>query len=429
MLAVEPLWQVYAEHREEYFAVPGTRSLGLDLELIGRHQDGTEFPINVTMSLIDTGDVLLAITRVGEVTRRKQAVAKAELLDAIVEYSHDAITGLTLEGIITSWNPAAVRMYGYSNTEVIGRPELFQPPDASELALSTHRRSPPNPASTDRQARPLAPRRPAHVTTRHVGGSASGRLSRLPQSRRLTRSAPNLNSDLAALLPASSSEPAAHQREHRDHAAHSCPPGHAGAKLTRRCRPHHADEEQHEQDEVGDQPQLQHASRVVHADPQLVGVEQADSGGSTEDDEDREGVEQRWSTAKPDHGCCCAQSQPQHALQSNGGRLVPHVPLGLLPVERVAQVAPHGRRLDEPAIPIHVAVGLAMSIVKPSRSDEPSEVSVADANPPDRSKSPSHVGATATYGGQSVGPDEVAPNTREQRSARGPEPGTSFWAV
>jgi PAS domain-containing protein len=169
MLAAEPLWQVYAEHREEYFAVPGTRSLGLDLELIGRHQDGTEFPINVTMSLIDTGDVLLAITRVGEVTRRKQAVAKAELLDAIVEYSHDAITGLTLEGIITSWNPAAVRMYGYSNTEVIARPELFQPPDASELALSTHRRSPPNPASTDRQARPLAPRRPAHVTTPRRG--------------------------------------------------------------------------------------------------------------------------------------------------------------------------------------------------------------------------------------------------------------------
>src|ERR1035437_9346785 len=92
MLVPGPLWQVYVDHREDYFAKPDNRSLGVDLELIGRHQNGTEFPINVTMSLIDTGDVLLAITGVGDVTRRKQAVAKAELLDALVTYSDDAIT-------------------------------------------------------------------------------------------------------------------------------------------------------------------------------------------------------------------------------------------------------------------------------------------------------------------------------------------------
>jgi PAS domain S-box-containing protein len=127
MLVPGPLWQVYVDHREDYFAKPDNRSLGVDLELIGRHQNGTEFPINVTMSLIDTGDVLLAITGVGDVTRRKQAVAKAELLDAIVEYSDDAIIGLTLDGVITSWNPAAERMYGYSSKEVIGRSHRLIP--------------------------------------------------------------------------------------------------------------------------------------------------------------------------------------------------------------------------------------------------------------------------------------------------------------
>src|SRR5664279_2976750 len=74
-LVPQPLWQVYAEHRASYFADPATRSLGLDLELSGRHQDGTDFPVNITMSLIDTGDVLLVITGAGAVTRQRKAVA------------------------------------------------------------------------------------------------------------------------------------------------------------------------------------------------------------------------------------------------------------------------------------------------------------------------------------------------------------------
>ena len=134
-LVPEPLWEVYAEHRQDYFTDPRTRSLGLDLELSGRHQDGTDLPINITMSLIDTGDVLLVIAGAGDVTRQKKAVAKAELLDAIVEYSDDAIMGLTLGGIVTSWNPAAERMYGYSSMEMIGRSGcLLTPQDrAGEL--------------------------------------------------------------------------------------------------------------------------------------------------------------------------------------------------------------------------------------------------------------------------------------------------------
>jgi PAS domain S-box-containing protein len=130
ILLPEPLWQIYAEHRDNYFADPRTRSSGLELELSGRQQDGTEFPINISLSHIDTGDVLLVITAVGEVSQRKQAVKNAELIASLVEYSDDAILGTTFGGFITSWNPAAERMYGYSGKEIIGKSvTLLSPKD------------------------------------------------------------------------------------------------------------------------------------------------------------------------------------------------------------------------------------------------------------------------------------------------------------
>jgi PAS domain S-box-containing protein len=120
-LVPEYLWEVYTEHREEYFADPRSRSMGLDLQLSGRHQDGTELPVNISLSHLDAGDVLLVITAVREVNGHAQALENSKLLAAIVENSNDAIIAKTLEGIVTCWNPAAERMYGYSSEEMLGQ--------------------------------------------------------------------------------------------------------------------------------------------------------------------------------------------------------------------------------------------------------------------------------------------------------------------
>src|SRR5213075_1306011 len=51
----------------------------------------------------------------------KKKLHEHAFLASIVNSSDDAIIGKTLEGIITSWNPSAKRVFGYSSKEAIGK--------------------------------------------------------------------------------------------------------------------------------------------------------------------------------------------------------------------------------------------------------------------------------------------------------------------
>jgi PAS domain S-box-containing protein len=90
------------------------------------------------------GKPQMAVVTFSDVTERQRAEAAALRLAAIVESSTDAVIGKDLNSIVTSWNDAAERIFGYSAHEMVGRPITLIIPagrqDEEEQILSKIRR-------------------------------------------------------------------------------------------------------------------------------------------------------------------------------------------------------------------------------------------------------------------------------------------------
>ncbi|MBY0525621.1 MAG: PAS domain S-box protein [Gemmataceae bacterium] len=95
-------------------------------------RDGTERPIDDSAAPIKRpdGQISGVVLVFRDVTEQRRAERTARFLASIVESSDDAIIGKDVNGVITSWNRAAERLFGYSAAEAIGQPVvMLAPPD------------------------------------------------------------------------------------------------------------------------------------------------------------------------------------------------------------------------------------------------------------------------------------------------------------
>ncbi len=126
----------------EYFTEPRRAKAGYesvfrdgsvtDYELRIRHRNGNVIPVlyNASVFRDEAGTIAGVFAAARDITGQKKAEEERTRLAAIVDYSDDAIIGKSLDGIITSWNAGAERLYGYTAAEAVGRHiSMLVPPD------------------------------------------------------------------------------------------------------------------------------------------------------------------------------------------------------------------------------------------------------------------------------------------------------------
>ena len=125
ILIPERFRPAHPAHRAKYGDHPRRRPMGASLELYGRRKDGTEFPVDIMLSPVETANgsfVLSAIRDISEKKQTHEALRRSEQHSRMLfEFSPDAILVCDAEGSILEANARVDSIFGYKREELLGQ--------------------------------------------------------------------------------------------------------------------------------------------------------------------------------------------------------------------------------------------------------------------------------------------------------------------
>jgi PAS domain S-box-containing protein len=123
-------------HRAGFFSSPRVRSMGSGVALAGRRKDGSEFPVEISLSPLDVNGEVFVFSAIRDVSARKR---NDEKFKGLLESAPDAMVIVDHEGRMVLVNAQAEKLFGYTRNEMIGQWIELLMPDRFRRAHAGHR--------------------------------------------------------------------------------------------------------------------------------------------------------------------------------------------------------------------------------------------------------------------------------------------------